>query len=806
MPTLAGTADCSASGRAHQTIPWLEGRVARYLRGAVLDVKATGERDLAPVMPGATIIRGTARAAGTAHAAGAMAAYDAIFARDLLDAAEAPGSQVAALFALLRVGGHLVLQVRRIPRGDKPAAANPCTGPAISAALPDWSSAGSLERLIENALPAGLFQIVHCDPAAAQAGQSTPVSSRDSAAGDTTAAGGEACGEGDYGGEAGPARITLVVLKLRNEAAHPPDEVAARAAPMPSAGDRISFLFPAPQAPRAPQMTPDGPLLVRDYRPPPVRRILLLKLDHHGDFIIGLPAMRQLRAAFPGAHIRLVCGDWNRETACRYGIADEVRCFNFFPERSADWDGVPAADWSGFQRAAEGSFDLAIDLRVDEDTRYLLKHVDAAHRCGIGSAGRFPMLDIALPMGERDVIFPALLEGTNSLVNPDGTRQFGLACFESRMAVQNVAYHDTTLRDASGWLLRSERFRLMPGRFEARFELAPRRFLPARGGFGIKAAVLFGTCPGADPGSGGFVQAAETVIGRRALLLGRVRSVTLGFDVQTDGTTALLQVSAEGRALAGRLRFGGARLRRLNPDGARFRPSELHVGEKLSLLVNLIRERVLPAGEAAGILRAGAPSTGTTGTGGTAAHGGVAALREIVVAPFSNSEIRDWPAAHYAELIRKLAQTYGCRVRLVGSPVQRPMAEQLCGLEPIQACGAQVANDVGRSSWAELTAILRNADLVICNNSGIAHLAADEGCRTLAIYAASHQPGEWGPRGPRSRAIMMGIRCSPCGFERLEECPHDHVCMHALTPAMVMPHVEDLLGRPAVNAHGSGPG
>jgi len=84
---------------------------------------------------------------------------------------------------------------------------------------------------------------------------------------------------------------------------------------------------------------------------------------------------------------------------------------------------------------------------------------------------------------------------------------------------------------------------------------------------------------------------------------------------------------------------------------------------------------------------------------------------------------------------------------------------------------------------------------VICNNSGIAHQAAALGARTLAIYSGSHQPMEWGPRGPRSRAIMMGVPCSPCGFERIEDCKHDHACMTLMTPEMVFAQVSHLLGR-----------
>ena len=118
---------------------------------------------------------------------------------------------------------------------------------------------------------------------------------------------------------------------------------------------------------------------------PERQRILVLKLDHRGDFLIGLPALEKLRTTFPEAHIVLICGSWNEVTARDVGIADEIRTYDYFPENSQNWNGQAVEEITRFQQACHGRFDIAIDLRVDEDTRPLLHHVDAALRCGIGS-------------------------------------------------------------------------------------------------------------------------------------------------------------------------------------------------------------------------------------------------------------------------------------------------------------------------------------------------------------------------------------------------------------------------------------
>src|SRR6266853_1158393 len=143
--------------------------------------------------------------------------------------------------------------------------------------------------------------------------------------------------------------------------------------------------------------TADAQSVVHDFRVDRPQRLLLLKLDHRGDFLIGLPALEKLRATFPNGHITLVCGSWNTATARDLGVADEIRAYDYFPENSQNWTGDPVEGVDHFREVCKGQFDIAVDLRVDEDTRPLLRHVDATLRCGIGSRTRHPYLNIVLP-------------------------------------------------------------------------------------------------------------------------------------------------------------------------------------------------------------------------------------------------------------------------------------------------------------------------------------------------------------------------------------------------------------------------
>ena len=151
----------------------------------------------------------------------------------------------------------------------------------------------------------------------------------------------------------------------------------------------------------APFPRPDAhsPVLAIAATEPP-RSIIAFKMDHLGDFLMATPALAALRRAFPAAHLTLVCGEWNAKAARDLDLFDEVLAFSLF-ERNAALNNVTSLDdrLAALRKLLAGrTFDLAIDLRVDDDTRIALKHVNATHRAGIGYPRAFPFLDIAMPI------------------------------------------------------------------------------------------------------------------------------------------------------------------------------------------------------------------------------------------------------------------------------------------------------------------------------------------------------------------------------------------------------------------------
>ena len=118
----------------------------------------------------------------------------------------------------------------------------------------------------------------------------------------------------------------------------------------------------------------------------------------------------------------------------------------------------------------------------------------------------------------------------------------------------------------------------------------------------------------------------------------------------------------------------------------------------------------------------------------------------ILLAPFSNSEIRDWPVGHWAALIAHILDgPLGDEpIRVVGTPNQRLGANEIVRRYP----ATRVENLCGRLAWLDVVEQIRTARCVVGNNSGVSHLGGHFGRPTVCVFGGSHNRAEWRPSGP----------------------------------------------------------
>ncbi len=142
-------------------------------------------------------------------------------------------------------------------------------------------------------------------------------------------------------------------------------------------------------------------------------------------------------------------------------------------------------------------------------------------------------------------------------------------------------------------------------------------------------------------------------------------------------------------------------------------------------------------------------------------------------------EAKRWPARHFATLADELVAR-GYVVWLMGSGKDRAIAENIVRLA--KSAGA-IRNFCGETTLAQAIDLIAMASFVVCNDSGLMHVAAALGRPLVAIYGSS-STAFTPPLSELARTVSLNLACSPC-FSR--ECPLGHLdCLNKLEPQRVL--------------------
>jgi ADP-heptose:LPS heptosyltransferase/GT2 family glycosyltransferase len=143
------------------------------------------------------------------------------------------------------------------------------------------------------------------------------------------------------------------------------------------------------------------------FRHEDVKRILVVKLDHIGDFVTAIPAIRRLKRIFPVATIHLLASRAARAFAETEDCIDGFIEFEFFhPVSGLGQKEISKAEYEELRdRLVTYRFDIAVDLRKHLDTRDVLRYTPARFLAGYDYMGQFPFLDISLEWeGDRHLL------------------------------------------------------------------------------------------------------------------------------------------------------------------------------------------------------------------------------------------------------------------------------------------------------------------------------------------------------------------------------------------------------------------
>jgi heptosyltransferase-2 len=136
----------------------------------------------------------------------------------------------------------------------------------------------------------------------------------------------------------------------------------------------------------------------------------------------------------------------------------------------------------------------------------------------------------------------------------------------------------------------------------------------------------------------------------------------------------------------------------------------------------------------------------------------------IALHPFTANAPRAWHLDNFTELANELQQKYDVRIIVFGGKRDAAAIEYLqkeINPRPVIA--------IGNTTIRESMSLLSRCSLLVCNDSGIMHLAAALHVPLVALFGPQ-SPAKFGPWGEKCRVIYKDFQCSPCRQKFFEEC------------------------------------
>jgi heptosyltransferase-2 len=166
-------------------------------------------------------------------------------------------------------------------------------------------------------------------------------------------------------------------------------------------------------------------------------------------------------------------------------------------------------------------------------------------------------------------------------------------------------------------------------------------------------------------------------------------------------------------------------------------------------------------------------------------EGGIPGDRGVLgVCPSSRHFTKMWPADRFARASADLARERGWPVLLFGSTGERERGAEIARAIGTMAPGTAVLNLAGALSLEETAAMMDRCALVLCNDTGLMHIAAARRRPVVAVFGSTTRQLGFFPYRTASVVVENeGLPCRPCTAIGRASCPRGHFRCMADIPA-----------------------
>ena len=159
------------------------------------------------------------------------------------------------------------------------------------------------------------------------------------------------------------------------------------------------------------------------------------------------------------------------------------------------------------------------------------------------------------------------------------------------------------------------------------------------------------------------------------------------------------------------------------------------------------------------------------------------------VAPGSVWETKIYPEKYYCKLIEYL-HSKDFEIILIGGKADETMCSN------IQSKFEKgVISSAGKFPIIESVEILKNCELLICNDSAPTHMAMCADIPVITIYCSTVPAFGFYPYNKKSFTVSYeNLVCKPCGIHGHKKCPiNTFDCGHKLLPEMVIDKIDEII-------------